>query len=105
MFQDIEGIVQRATTGQIDPTSVGQATSKSVTSMDHQELTRHLQAAAGNAQQNGQPDLAQQIFTLLEKNGRDPAALKAGAIELVQNNPQILQHFAPELAKDILSRL
>jgi len=42
---------------------------------------------------------------LVERSGSDPQALKQGAIALISNNPQILQHFAPEFAQRIVGML
>ncbi|MBV8724685.1 MAG: hypothetical protein JO351_11375 [Candidatus Eremiobacteraeota bacterium] len=105
MFGEIEGMVQRFASGEIDQQSVAQAAQSNVSSMDHEELTEHLQTAADNAQQNGQSGIAQQIMGLISQHGSDPAALKQEAISLISNNPQILTHFAPDFAKGILGSL
>jgi hypothetical protein len=105
MFQGIEGMIQRVASAEIDQQSVGQAANDQVSSMDHGELTQHLQTAADNAQQNGQTDIAQQIVALIEQHGSNPQGLKDEAISLISNNPQILQHFAPEFAQKILGSL
>ncbi len=105
MFGEIESMVQRFASGEIDPQSVAQSAQANVGSMDHQELTQHLQTAADNAQQNGESGIAQQIMGLISQHGSDPAALKQDAISLISNNPQVLQHFAPDFAKRILGSL
>ncbi|MBV9027224.1 MAG: hypothetical protein JO311_01290 [Candidatus Eremiobacteraeota bacterium] len=98
-------MVQRFASGEIDQQSVAQAAQSNVGSMDHEELTQHLQTAADNAEQNGQSGIAQQIMGLISQHGSDPAALKQEAISLISSNPQILTHFAPEFAKGILGSL
>jgi hypothetical protein len=105
MFNEVEGMLKRVVTGEVDNQSVTQAAGASVASMEHKDLTQHVQTAANNAQQNGQPDLAQQLFSLLEESRSNPQALKSGVISLIENNPQILQQFAPEFAKSVLGRI
>ena len=105
MFQEIEGMMQRVASGEIDQQSVGQAAQQQVNSMDHGELTQHLQTAADNAQQSGQSDIAQQIMGLISQHGSNPQGLKDEAVSLITNNPQILQHFAPEFAQKIMGSL
>ncbi|HET9096922.1 MAG TPA: hypothetical protein VFN37_09685 [Candidatus Baltobacteraceae bacterium] len=73
--------------------------------MSHEQLTQNLQTAAQNAQQNGSEDVAQQIMGLLSQHGSNPQSLKQEAISLITKNPQILQHFEPQFAKDVLSRI
>lgn len=105
MFNEISGILQQVTSGQVDQQSVSQAASDHVGSMDPSEVTQHLQTAADNANQNGQGDIAQVITSMVERDGTNTDALKQDAIGLITNNPQILQHFAPEFLRGILSRL
>lgn len=105
MFQDIETFVGRITTGEIDQQSVSQATTEQVGSMPPQAVAQHVQTAAQNAQQNGEPDIAQQLVQLVSTSGSDPQALKQGVISLISSNPQMLQHFAPEFAQRIMSSL
>jgi hypothetical protein len=105
MFNEVEGLLQRVTTGEIDQNSVSQAATEHVSNIDSSQLTQNLQTAADNANQNGQGDVAQQITGLLSQHGSDPQSLKQAAISLITSNPQILQHFEPEFAKNILGRI
>jgi hypothetical protein len=105
MFNEIVGLLQQVTGGQVDPQAVSQAASDHVSSMDSSDLTQHLQTAADNANQNGQGGIAQQIMGLIQQSGTNPEALKQNAISLISNNPQILQQFAPDFAKGLLGRL
>jgi len=98
-------MVQRFASGELDQQSVATAAQSNVGAMDHQELTQHLQTAADNAEQNGEPGIAQQIMGLISQHGSDPSALKQEAITLISSNPQILSHFAPDFAKGILGSL
>lgn len=105
MFQEVEGFVQKVTTGEIDQQSVGQAASEQVNTMPHEEVAQHVQTAAQNAQQNGQPDVAQQLMQIVQQHGSDPQALKQDVISLISSNPQLIAHFAPEFAQKILGAL
>jgi hypothetical protein len=102
MFQEIEGMIQKAAAGEIDQQSVSQAADQHVNSMDSNELTQHVQTAADNAQQSGNTSIAQQLISLVETQGSNPEGLKSGVIRLITSNPQILTHFAPEFARSIL---
>jgi len=105
MFNEVEGLLQRVTTGEVDQPSVSQAASDHVSDMDHSQLTQNLQTAADNANQNGQSGIAQQLMGLISRNGSNPVGMKQEAISVITNNPQILEHFAPDFAKGILSRI
>ncbi len=99
VFQELEGMIQKAATGEIDSASVGDAAGQHVNAMDPTELQQHVQTAANNAQQNGNTSLAQQLFGLLEQYRANPAGLKSEIINLITNNPQILQQFARSLRR------
>lgn len=105
MFNEIEGALKRAASGEIDSNALGQAAEQHVQSADPQAVQSQMQTAANNAQQNGQPGLAQQIMSMLQQHKDDPQALKSDLITLVKNNPQVLQHFQQEFAQKILSRV
>lgn len=105
MFQEMEGMLQKAVAGQLDQQQVAQATSQHVNSMDPNELTQHVQTAADNAQQNGNTGLAAQLYGLVQQYESNPSGLKDEVINLVSNNPQILQQFAPEFAQNVLQRI
>lgn len=105
MMNELSGLLQRVTTGEIDQSSVSQAANDRVSNMNHDDLKQNLESAAQNAQQNGSPDIAQQIMGLLSQHGSNPQNLKQEAISLITSNPQILQHFEPQFAKDILNRI
>ncbi|MBV9719302.1 MAG: hypothetical protein JOZ77_08280 [Candidatus Eremiobacteraeota bacterium] len=103
MFQEIEGMIQKAASGEIDQQTVSQGADQHVNSMDSNELAQHVQIAANNAQQSGNGGLAQQLVNLVETQRSNPDALKSGIISLISNNPQILAHFAPSFAQGILN--
>lgn len=105
MFNEMEGALKRAISGEIDSNSLGQAAEQHVQSADAQTVQSNMQTAANNASQNGQPDLAQQITSMLAQHKSDPQALKNDLVTLVKNNPQILQHFEPDFMRNILSRV
>jgi hypothetical protein len=105
MMNEVAGLLQRVTTGEIDQSSVSQSAANQVSNMSHEELTQNLQNAATNADRNGFGELAQQIGGLLSQHGSNPQTLKQEAISLISSNPQILQHFEPEFARGILSRI
>lgn len=105
MFSEVEGFVQKITTGEIDQQSVSDAASEQVNTMPHEEVAQHVQTAAQNADENGQPDIAQQLMQIVEQHGSDPQALKQDVVSLISSNPQIIQHFAPEFAQRILGSL
>jgi hypothetical protein len=105
MFQQLEGMMQKVVSGEIDQQSVGQAADEHVSSMDAGQLTQHVQTAANNAQQNGDTGLAAQLTGLLEQYRSNPQNLKGELVSLITNNPQVLQHFAPEFAKNILGKI
>lgn len=104
-MNEVTGLLQRVTTGEIDQPAVSQAANDHVSNMSHDQLTQNLQTAAQNAQQNGSEGIAQQIMGLLSQHGSNPQSLKQEAISLITANPQILQHFEPQFAKDILNRI
>lgn len=106
MFNELEGMLQKATGGAgADPQAVAQAADQHVSGMDAGELTDHLQTAAGNLRQSGEPDLAQQIESMIEHKQADPEALKTAAVTLIRENPQIIARFAPPFAQGILGKL
>lgn len=105
MFNEVEGLLQKVTSGEIDSSSVGQAASEHVSSLDNSQVQQHVQNAADTAQSNGQTDIAQQLTGLLSQHGNDPQGLKGEIVSLIQTNPQILTHFEPEFVKNLLSRV
>jgi hypothetical protein len=105
MFNEVQGLLQRVVTGEIDQSSVSQAAQEHVSSIDPGQLTQALQTAANNANQNGQSGIAGQITQLLSQHGSNPQSLQQEAISLISSNPQILQHFEPQFAKNVLDRL
>ncbi len=105
MFNEVEGLMKRAVSGEIDQSSLQQAAEQHVQSVDDQTLKQNVQQAASNAQQNNQPDLAQQIQSMLQQHGTNPQALKDDVVALIKNNPEVLKHFEGGFAKNILSRI
>lgn len=104
MFDSLKGMVEQAVSGNVDPQQLEQAASAHVAASDPNELQGHLQTAATNLQQNGQNDLAQQAFSLISQLQSNPAGAKDAIVAFIKNNPQVLQHFAPEFAQGILSK-
>ena len=105
MMNEVEGLIQRVTTGDVDQSTVSQSASDHVSSMDQEQLTQHLETAAGNANQQGEGDIAQQLLGLVGQHGGDPQALKESVVSLISSNPQILRHFEPSFAKNILGNV
>jgi len=105
MFNEVEGLLKRAVSGEIDKTSLGAAAEQHVQSTDEQTVKQQMQQAADNASKNGNPDLAHEIMTMLEQHGRNPEALKQDLIQLIKENPDVLKHFEGGFAKDILIRI
>lgn len=91
--------------GDVDPQAVDDAASDHINNMDGNELGDHLQTAGQSLQQNGQRDLAQQVMSIASQARDNPDAAKSAAIDLLKNNPQIIQHFAPGFAQGILGKL
>ncbi len=105
MFNEVQGLLGRVTGGDVDTQAVQSAAADHISGMNHTQLTQELQTAAGSAETNGQSGVAQQIMGLLSQHGSDPQGLKDQAITLIKNNPQILEHFAPDFARGILSKI
>lgn len=105
MFDELKNVAGGLLGGNADPQAIGDAASEHVQNMNPTELGGHLQTAAGNLEQNGQSDTAQQVMGIVSKLQSDPNGAKDEAIALVRSNPQILQHFAPGFAQGILSKL
>lgn len=91
--------------GNLDPQALGEAVSQHLESIDPSQLSGHLQTAASNLQQNGQGDLAQQATALAQQLASNPGGAKDAVVSFIQNNPQVLQHFAPDFAQGILSKI
>lgn len=72
MMNEVSGLLQRVTTGEVDQTSVSQAANDHVANMSHEQLTQNLQTAAQNAEQNGSGGIAQQIMGMLSQHGSNP---------------------------------
>ncbi|MEO6834371.1 MAG: hypothetical protein ABI231_00455 [Candidatus Tumulicola sp.] len=105
MFDAIKNIVQQATSGNLDPQALTQAATDHLGSVGGDELAGHLQTAATNLQQQGQGDLAQQAMALVSQVQSNPGEAKGAIVSFITSNPQVLQHFAPEFAQGILSRI
>ncbi len=54
MFNEIEGLLQRVTTGRSTSQQFHRSTSQHVSSMDGEQVKQNLQSAAENANQNGE---------------------------------------------------
>lgn len=104
MFGEIASMVGRVVAEQGDNGAMGEAAGDHVGAMDASEVQQHVETAAANAAQNGAPDVAQLLTGLLSRSANGES-LKQGFVELVSSNPQILQHFVPEFAQGLLSRI
>ncbi|MBV8727844.1 MAG: hypothetical protein JO233_08660 [Candidatus Eremiobacteraeota bacterium] len=105
MFDEVKTLAENAMSGKVDPQALEQAATDHVGSMDQGEIADHLQTAAQNLQNQGQPDLAQQAMGLVSQLQSSPGGAKDAVVSFITNNPQVLQHFAPSFAQGILSRL
>lgn len=104
MFNEIEGMLSRFTGGNADPQAVQQAASEHVDGMSTDELSGHLQTAAGNLQQNGQGAVAQELIRIAT-GPHDAESLKTDAVAFIRDNPQVIAQFAPSFAQGILGKL
>ena len=105
MFDQVKTLAEDAMSGKVDPQALQQAASDHLNSMDQGEIADHLQTAATNLQNQGQPDLAQQALGLVSQLRANPGGGASAVVNFITNNPQVLQHFAPSFAQGILSRL
>ncbi len=101
MFDVLKGLAG----GQLDPQSLGQAASDHLGTLDSGQIADHLQTAASNLQANGQGDLASQATTLISQISSNPDGAVTDVTTFIQSNPQVLEHFAPDFAQGILSKL
>jgi hypothetical protein len=105
MFDVLKGLAQQVTGGQVDPQALAQAASDHLGSLDNGQISDHLQTAAANLQANGQSDLATQAENLASQVASNPSGAIGDVTTFIQNNPQVLEHFAPDFAQGILSKL
>jgi hypothetical protein len=105
MFDSIKTMAEQTISGDLDSSSVGQAVSDHLGTLNNDQLSDHLQTAASNLQADGQGGLAQQVMGMVEQLASNPSGAKDAVVAFVQNNPQALEHFAPEFAQGIMSRL
>jgi len=101
---NIQNMIQEATSGQ-NVEQLQSAARDHIASMDSGDVTQHLRTAADNANQAGQPDVAQELTKMVEQRQADPQALKDMAVSHIKSNPQVLTHFAPAFAQGILNRV
>jgi hypothetical protein len=101
---DLQDMLNQVTGGD-NADSVGQAASDHVAAMPPDEVADHVQTAAANASANGNTDVANELGDLISRAESDPGSLKTAAIAYIQQNPQVLAHFAPSFAQGILSRI
>ncbi len=101
---DLGSMIQQVTGGG-STEALEQAAEQHLGSMAPEEITQHLQTAAGNANQNGQSDVAQEIQGMIARKEVDPEGLKSAAISYIKSNPEVLTHFAPSFAQGILNRV
>lgn len=103
-MNEISGLLQQFTSGQGDPQQVAQAADQHLNSVGPNEVQQQLQTAADNAQSSGNGDLANTIQGLIDQHGSSSGIVGA-AVNLIKNNPQVLQHFEPSFAQGILSKI
>lgn len=84
--------------------AVQQAAGDHVQNMNESQVQQHVETAANNAAQKGDGDAAQ-ILSSLVSSARSGGDIKQALIQQLTSNPQLLEHFAPEFAKGILSRV
>ena len=105
MFDSIKGALEQAVSGNLDPQQLQGAVAQHVEEVGPQQAANHLENAANNAQAQGDTGLAEQAFSLVQQVRQDPSQAQSAIVNFVKNNPEILQHFAPEVAQGILSKL
>ena len=105
MFDQLKNMAGDLLGGGTDPQAVAQAASDHVNDMDPSTLQDHLNTAAQNLSQSGQGDVAQQVMGIISQVQTNPAGAKDAVVSLLQNNPELLQHFAPGFAQGILGKL
>ena len=103
MFNEVRTLIEQASSAE-GQQAVQKAATDHIQQMNDAELQQKTQDAAQNARQNGDTSIAQMLEQLLS-NGQDSQSLKDRLIALVTSNPQILQHFESDFAKNILSRV
>lgn len=102
MFNEVRTLIEQASSGE-GQQAVQKAATDHIQQMNDTELQQKTQDAAQNAKQSGDTSIAQVLETLVSNpQGGD---IKSRVISLVTSNPQILQHFEPDFAKNILSRV
>ena len=84
--------------------AVRQAAGDHVQNMNDVQVQEHVQTAADNATQNGDDNAASMFKSLLQAH-QSGEGLKQALVQQLTSNPQLLEHFAPEFAKAILSRV
>ena len=83
--------------------AVGQAAAHHVESLPPDQVQSHVQSAVNHAEENGDADAAHTLRNVLTRgSGGD---IKSALISYVTSHPQILEHFEPEFARNILGRL
>lgn len=103
MFDQLKNMVM----GQIenaDPTQIAAAAQQHVGDMPHNELIDHVQTAVSNMQQSD-PDMASKLQGLVQEVSQNPSDFKGAVVGFIQSNPQVLQHFAPDFAQGVLSKV
>ena len=105
MDTGLQGMLDQVLGGNVDAQRMEQATSAHMDSMDGSQLIQHVETAIGNARQNGQPGIAQELEGLLQQHQSNPDNLKDEVISLIRSRPELLQHFAPGFAQGVLSRI
>lgn len=104
MFDEVKTILSSLDNNPKASQAVQQAAGDHVQNMNDEQVQQHVQTAANNATQNGN-DSAAQIFKSLLQTHQSGGDLKQAVIQQLTSNPQLLEHFAPEFAKTILSRV
>jgi predicted solute-binding protein len=103
MFNEVKTILSSLDNA-ANAQAVQQAAGDHVQNMSDAQVQQHVQTAAGNATQNGDDSAAQALRSILSSS-QQSGGVKQALIQQLTSNPQLLEHFAPEFAKAILSRV
>jgi hypothetical protein len=105
MFNQLEGMLQRITTGEVDASSVSQAAQQQVSGTDHNQLLQQVQQAGQTATNAGDTNVGQQLISLASEYRSNPEGFKQQVVSFIATNPQVLQHFEPAFASDVLKAI
>lgn len=105
MMNEVNGLIKKVETGEIQGGQVAQATDRHVQQMNASAVAEHANTAAQNMQNSGQTDLAAELRDLITRTAENPQGLKTAISSFLQKHPQAIQHFAPDFAQGILKQI